>query len=136
MNILNIYLAAQYERKDEMRTVRDRLEAMGYKVTSRWIDQLDQDEGLGHEILTADPTRGRPYAYKDIEDIDACELFILFTSGTGGGRGGYHTEFGYALARAKEIILVGPRENVFHTMLIVTRFETTEQLLRWVACGS
>lgn len=34
-----IYLAARYSRNAEMRGVRDVLEGLGHKVTSRWIDQ-------------------------------------------------------------------------------------------------
>ncbi len=30
------------------------------------------------------------------------------------GSGGRHVEFGYALAKGKPIVLVGPQRNVFH----------------------
>lgn len=35
---VKIYLAARYSRHPEMRVVRDRLEASGHKVVSRWIE--------------------------------------------------------------------------------------------------
>ena len=42
-------------------------------------------------------------------------MVIVFT-GEPSTSGGLHTEFGMALALKKRLILVGPRENVFHTL--------------------
>ena len=86
--MLDIYLAAQYERKQEMQGIRDRLERMGYRVVSRWIDNIDDEEGLGKDVLTKNPTLGIPHAIKDIVDLGAADAVVVFTSGNGGGRGG------------------------------------------------
>jgi len=113
-----------------MRQVRDRIETSdGYEVVARWIDQEDQDEGLGADVLTENPHLGTPYAQKDMEDIDKAGIVVLFTSGNGGGRGGYHTELGLALARDIPIMIVGPRENVFHTLSQITRVSTIDELM-------
>ena len=40
----------------------------------------------------------------------------------GASRGGRHVEFGLALAWGKGVVVVGPRENVFHTLPQVEHF--------------
>jgi hypothetical protein len=112
-----IYLAARYSRNDEMRGVRDVLEAFGHKVTSRWID-LHGGKYPGSftpDQLNSDPASCAGIAAADIEDMDAADTVISFTS-PGEGKGGRHTEFGWALGRAKRLVVVGPREHVFHTL--------------------
>ena len=39
-------------------------------------------------------------------------------------RGGRHAEFGIALALGKRVIVIGPRENVFHALPAVERYES------------
>lgn len=114
----NIYLAARYSRNDEMRGVRDVLEAFGHKVTSRWIDLHDGTlpQSFVAEKLNADPEDCSKYAQIDINDLRAADTIISFTSADGGGKGGRHVEFGLALGLGKHLIIVGPRENVFHTL--------------------
>lgn len=126
-----VYLAAQYERNPEMRNVRDLLEPHGFQVTSRWIDQHagEQEVALTSRELTADPSLGQRYALVDLADITAAHVVVVFTSGNGGGRGGYHTEFGIALAMGKSLYVVGNRENVFHTMPLVRRVPDVHRLI-------
>jgi hypothetical protein len=126
-----IYLAAQYARNPEMRQVRNILHGLGYSVTSRWIDQHDGslEEALGEAELGANPERGVPFALKDIEDIRAADTVIHFT---GAGRGGRHTEFGIAIALGKSLILIGPREHVFHTLPQILWFPDMPALIRYL----
>ena len=51
-------------------------------------------------------------AERNLEDIDACEVFVVLTTGSP-ARGGRHFETGYAFARDKPIIVVGPIEHTF-----------------------
>ena len=113
-----IYLAAAYERNDEMRGVRDVLVALGYEVTSRWIDQevSGQTEAAGASELAVDPAAYVKFAHKDMDDLHAADTVISFTGGGHVGRGGHHIEFGLALAYGKRLVIVGPREHVFHTL--------------------
>ena len=115
---MKIYLAARYSRNDEMRGVRDVLEALGHKVTSRWIDQHGGNlpESIVAEKLNAEPGECSKYAFIDLQDLKAADTVISFTSAGGGGKGGRHIEFGVALGLGKDVIIVGPRENVFHTL--------------------
>jgi hypothetical protein len=116
----SFYLAARYSRHPEMRDIRDTLVARGHTVTSRWIDQHggDQLESAVHADLNNNPDDYRQFAEKDLADIRAADWLVSFTSADGGGKGGRHVEFGYGLGTmAPRLILVGPLENVFHTLV-------------------
>ncbi len=115
-----IYLASRYSRHDEMQGVRDVLEALGHTVTSRWIDCHtdvvgDFTASFTPEFLNANPDKCGPLGQHDLDDLTKADVVISFTCGTG-GKGGRHVEFGYGLALGKRMIVVGPRENVFHTL--------------------
>jgi hypothetical protein len=116
--IHKIYLAARYSRNDEMRGVRDVLTAIGYEVTSRWIDQHDGalEASYTPAKLNADPEECAILGQHDIDDLTAADTVISFTSPDGGGKGGRHVEHGIALGLGKRLIVCGPRENIFHTL--------------------
>jgi hypothetical protein len=113
-----IYLAARYSRNAEMRGVRDVLQALGYEVTSRWIDQHGGNllESIVAGQLNAEPEACSQYADVDVDDLTRADTVISFTSADGGGKGGRHVEFGLALGLGRRLVIVGPRENVFHTL--------------------
>lgn len=122
-----IYLAARYSRNAEMRGARDVLEALGHTVTSRWIDCHAGKYLVSFtpEHLNSDPGYCSRLGLHDIEDLSSADTVISFTDAEGGGKGGRHVEFGYALAQpGKRIILVGPRENIFHTLPQVEHYPT------------
>lgn len=129
-----IYLAARYSRNEEMRGYRDFFTRWGHEVTSRWIDchpditgdpQLEASFTPG--FLTSSPELARPFGEFDIEDLDRADTFICFTSTELGSKGGHHVEFGYALKAGKQMIVIGPRVNVFHTLPQVKHFNTWDE---------
>lgn len=122
---MKIYLAARFSRNDEMRGVRDVLTALGHEVTSRWIDLHggDQQESAAQHVLNSDPDRVAHFGQHDIEDMEAADTIVSFTSADGGGKGGRHVEFGYGLALGKRAIVVGPREHIFHTLPQVEHYD-------------
>lgn len=131
-----IYLAARYSRNEEMRGVRDVLSALGFEVTSRWIDLHpdvvgDFSSSFGAAPLNEDPARCAPLGQHDLDDIDRADWVVSLTCGTG-GKGGRHAEFGYALAKEKRLFVVGPREHVFHTLPQVEVFATWYHFAAWV----
>jgi hypothetical protein len=102
-----------------MRGVRDVLHAMGHTVTARWIDCHpdvvgDFSSSFTVETLAERPQDCAPLGQHDLDDIDAADAVISFTST--GGKGGRHVEFGYGIAKGKRSIVVGAREHVFHTL--------------------
>lgn len=98
-----------------MREVRARW-APEIVVTSRWID--GKHDGIPAQICAID----------DLEDIDAADALVLVNPRHlhGSGRGGRHVELGYALARGKRVLLVGDRENVFHSHPSVECYATLD----------
>jgi nucleoside 2-deoxyribosyltransferase len=126
---MKVYLAGAFERREEMREVRNRLNAFGYTVTSRWIDILDDVNPIGAADLKDEVglMRANDFAIADLHDVYDADLVIMFS---GGGRGGRHIEFGYAVALDKELIIVGERENVFHALSGVVCVPTVDDLYR------
>jgi dUTP pyrophosphatase len=120
---MRFYLAAAYERAEEMRGVRDTLGSMGHSVTSRWIgyhgQALVRSVSLERVLDTAAATL---YADADLADLVAADVVVVCTSGTPTTSGGHHTEAGAALGLAKQLVVVGPRTNVFHCLPQVTWF--------------
>jgi hypothetical protein len=126
---MNIYLAARYSRREELCRYRESLRSLGYRVTSRWLDgghELDE-RGLSTEAGAVERAR---FAREDYLDVSCADILISFTEmpRSGNGRGGRHVEFGIALARGMRVLVVGPRENVFHCLPEVEVFPD------WAAC--
>lgn len=124
-----IYLAARYERREELCRYRDELQALGHVVTSRWLSgsHLITDEQLHsseHDHLQM------RFALEDVEDLESANMVISFTESPDAGsvRGGRHVEFGIAWEACKVCLVVGYRENIFHSLPSVTFFPT------WGAC--
>ncbi len=129
---MKIYLAARYNRNAEMRGVRDVLTALGHEVTSRWIDCHAGKylTSFTPEHLNTDPEDCSRLGLHDIEDVNTADAVISFTNAAGGGKGGRYVEFGYALAQpAKRVILMGPRENIFHTLPQVEHYPDWSRLV-------
>jgi hypothetical protein len=129
----NIYLAARFPHKDEIRGHAEQLRRRGYGITARWfngthdIAGTDTGSGLAPNLDTFHMWCGA----SDLEDIDLCDTFVLFTEDpkTAWARGGRMVEFGFALARDKALILVGPRENVFCFFDFIHHYDTWEDCL-------
>jgi hypothetical protein len=130
---MKIYVAARFERYQEMQGVRDVLRGMGHEVTSRWIDLhggKESVDGLEDQLQT-NPEEFEEYGEHDLEDIRNADVIMCFAGG--GGRGGRHVEWGYAYALGKRMILVGPRENVFHALGCVEHYASWPSLVMALA---
>jgi hypothetical protein len=112
---MKVYLAARYSRHVEMQAYAADLRAHGHVVTSRWIEgNHDLPMGINQDEAEAIGVR---FAQEDWADLMEAGAVINFTEAPGAPgrqRGGRHVEFGIALAMRKRLIIVGPRENVFH----------------------
>jgi len=131
------YFAARYSRHPEMRGYRDQLVAAipHAVVTSRWIDCHGGafDQSYTPEVLAAKPEECWLNGQSDLEDLAAADAIVSFTEGGYAGerpsKGGRHIEHGVAIAyvdnhiwlalggpdrEAFRLIVVGPRENIFH----------------------
>jgi hypothetical protein len=81
---VKIYIAARYERREEMIEVDRRLRELGHEPTSRWV--------LGGELNKPE----RFAAEMDIEDLFAANALLFFAGDKGGG--GRYCELGMAIA--------------------------------------
>jgi hypothetical protein len=128
-----IYLASRYSRIEEMQGYKELLESDGHIVTSRWVMGDHQWDGSNDDDTSPGADLARKYALEDLEDIDDSETVMCFTEQPriGTTRGGRHVEFGYALASRKQVVVVGPVENIFYSLPMLSVFNTFEWARLW-----
>ena len=131
-----IYIAGFYDTRARLRPYRDALNAMGYKVLSTWMDEMETNEtytvaGEGKIMLEARKGDLTYFAVRDITEIKSADLFIIDTLDET-PRGGREVEFGIALTRHIPRYMVGPIRNVFH-YLAAAHFDTWEELLGFLS---
>lgn len=82
------------------------------------------------KIYIAAPYPTRLVARQDLADVDAADTLLAFNpvGWENVGTGGRHVEFGYAVARGKQIVLYGVRSNIFHHLSQVRVITTVEEL--------
>ena len=123
-----IYLAARYSRRDEIQQYKKILEDEGFYVTSTWLEDVpEHEQDITDMAEAADrsiPISVRPLAETDVADVLRSDTLVFFSEPPVStyARGGRHVEFGLALGLARRIIVVGPRENIFHTLGCVEHF--------------
>ena len=125
---MKIYLAARYDRRAELQGYARELAAAGHLVQSRWLHpdhDLPQGSSLGTQPPESFPMAGQVFAMEDREDVSRSDALIAFTQSAclPTPRGGCHVEFGLAVAMGKRLIVVGPRQNIFHTLPEVEQFD-------------
>lgn len=125
---MRIYIAGRYSRRNEFREARQVLEAHGFYVTSRWLNE--------NKPLNTQMGEDSPEFYINTQEIDLVDiamagrlLFFAEDPLAGTPRGGRHVEFGYALGLQIPICVIGPKENVFHYNPIVTHYESLGEFL-------
>lgn len=124
---MNIYLAAKFGEKPEMRKWAVVLRDAGHKVTSSWLSSQNATDA---EATVETLTKG---ASDNLFDINAADVMVTKaqapgTAHTGGGR---HFEFGYAVANGMPVIIVGPKgEHVFHYLPGVRHVPDLETLVQ------
>lgn len=97
---MKIYIAHNFKARWWLRDYKAFLEGIGHVVTSRWISQNYPE--------IRNPEMEQKFALEDLADIDAADALILFTDQYGDSPGkGKFMEFGYALAKGKEIYIHG-----------------------------
>lgn len=125
MVIRSVYLSARYARREELLVYRRSLTMAGIACTARWLDGEGDDMAVN--------------AQHDVDDVKRADMLVNFTEEPLEhsplpfvGRGGRHVELGIALALGREVLVVGPRENIFHHLPSVYRVPTWAAALRWI----
>ena len=124
---MKIYLATRYRRIDEMNRRAEDLRKLGHLVTSRWLD------GHHEAPMPLDDPSWPEIAQEDVDDVRAADVVVSFTQSQRGGGGGRHVEFGLGLGLGKRLVLVGPREHLFHTLPSVEVYRTWSEALESLA---
>jgi nucleoside 2-deoxyribosyltransferase len=117
---MKVYIAGQFNTKDQRRQDARVLEEYGITVTSRWMY-----ETVPHTASIKDlpDTYHAETAAADLEDIDRADALLMFiptdkelvdTPLRTASRGGRHFEMGYAYRAGIMIYVIGNKENVFH----------------------
>lgn len=121
---MKCYVAAPFSWKDEIKKYTLELEALGIESTASWV----YEEAEPNSTLDQFPEeQHREIAAIDVRDINRADIVVVFTIDPLGPplpRGGRHWETGYAYGRGKEVVVVGPYENIFHYLGDVKRFDT------------
>ncbi len=109
-------------RRKELAKKAQRLEDEGIQVTSRWLSSHGDDLPLVQA------------AKEDLEDIRKADGLLLFTQDKKHGytTGGRFVELGYAYAKKKTIVIVGPRENVFCHLDYIHQFNSFKAALEYL----
>lgn len=117
---INVYLSASYPRADEMNGCKSVLQEVGYTIVSTWHDSARSEVGVTDVTigeLQSIPEHCKQFAIRDLDDLRRADVFFMFT-GDEKSSGGRHTELGLAMGldNIKGIVIIGPRENVFHCL--------------------
>jgi hypothetical protein len=121
-----IYLAAPFDQIDRMKAYAAQLRALGFEVTSRWLDE--QDKGGDTDLTNEDGSTqidkrelAVAFGVRDIRNILTADTLIEFNPGKPLLRNTRLAEFGGAFFLGKQCIVVGP-ENPKHKERIDTVF--------------
>lgn len=129
-----VYVAADFARADDANEVARFLEANArVTVISRWHRQATPAEAAAAGRVGGPPEDvARAAAVRNLADIDESEVVIVMTTGMP-ARGGRHFETGYAFARGKSVVILGPVEHAFQHLasaVVTDASEITDHLLR------
>jgi len=126
-----LYIAGRFTRREELAGYADRLRQAGHEITSRWLSgHHDIPPSLPEEVRR---DLKRQYACEDLADVFEADILVAFTEPPGvpnDSRGGRHVEFGVALAAGARLVLIGPRENIFHWLKNVEQYDDFEAYLQ------
>jgi hypothetical protein len=121
-----IYLAAPFEWIDRMKAYAEQLRALGFEVTSRWLEEQDKESST--DLTDAeggtqlDKTElAIQYAVRDIRNILSADTLVEFNPGKALVRNTRLAEFGGALFLGKQCVVIGP-DNPKHKNRIDTVF--------------
>jgi nucleoside 2-deoxyribosyltransferase len=121
---VRFYIAAPYSWRERIKEFIGELEDLGIESTTSWVNET---VSIAAGSSLSDEERNRHFAEIDIQDIDRADVVVVFTIdplGPPKPRGGRHWETGYAYGKGKEIVVVGPPENLFHFLPEVKVFSS------------
>lgn len=119
-----IYISASMPRIKEARSLAAVLSGAGHRICSGW---LDTDREV--DLATIRQGAADVEAIRNMRDVMDCHLFVML-AGDKKSRGGRHVEFGMAMALHKRCVIIGARENVFHSHPLIEVCSNVEALTK------
>lgn len=128
---MKVYLASRYSTKDMIRLYAGTLNSVGVEVTSRWLEEKYSSSTTLDQVPESELSG---FAQIDLEDVRRADMLVFFSVDPliPVARGGRHVEFGYALGLGKPILVVGPKENIFHYLPQITFVSTWSEALKFL----
>jgi len=129
---LKIYISHNYAARDWLRElVVPYFEKQGHSICARWITEPEASNNNTTDWLARNLD-----ATKDLQDIDACDVFIYYVEQYGATPGkGKHTELGYALALNKRIIAINPKLDYGNVFVCASGIKTVMDELAVITLG-
>lgn len=128
---MNVYVATRFDNYTAAVLAHDQLLAEDHTPTSaRWVSVARELKGDCAGVPIGDDRR-LSEAQKDLDDIDRADALILLVPEQGGC--GMWVELGYALARGKQVLCVGPALSRSIFCELVECYETVEQALEAIS---
>src|SRR5208282_3046625 len=131
---MKCYLAARFDRKEEMKALSILIVKLGIKVTSRWLDEASMPESKRAQNRFLTDT-----AQMDAEDVRAADTLIRFSDDltplTVPSRwctASRMEETGMAHAWGKHIIIVGGQQSLFDRFSSRVQLKDTDALLEYL----
>lgn len=123
---MKIYLAARYDRKEEVAKMAVWLASLGFEMTCTWVKR---ETSLYDDVMGTE--EGTLNALLDVEDVGRSDILVLLAEepGNGSSRGGRHVEFGMAVALGLQLVVLGAKENIFHCLPYVKVVADRDALL-------
>lgn len=118
-----VYIAAPFSGREAAREMKRRLEQRGHVVTSTWI------EAHTKQLSELRPIDCASEAQQDLQGIDRAGVVVFINNAGPSTSGGMHLEFGYALAKKKEILILGLPTSVFHYLTDIYHFSNPGALV-------
>lgn len=117
----SVYIAAPFNQRQYAKQCREALADIGIESTARWIDSHLTESGLNYDEKQKE-------AREDLLDIHRADAMVFLNGPS--TTGGMHVEFGFALAKGKNILFVGEPSSIFHCHSSVVKvYPTVERLV-------
>ncbi len=104
---MDVYIAGPFNKRRELKEIRQRLFERGIGSTSSWIDSHLEE----FDCMT--PESKWKEAKQDLLDVHRADGMVFCNLGQSTS-GGMHLEMGFALAKGKPIWLLGEPTSIFH----------------------
>lgn len=133
---MQLYLAAAWSRKDEVRGIAEELNKIpGVKVVARWLFEPKPNYG-GEDIMSFRQAR----AIADVEDVAAANVLVRFSDDLSHATvpaslatGARMFEMGFAFAHGKKIIVIGGFQPIFDYLPGIIHLRTVDELKAYLA---